>query len=85
MAEIVYILCAVTSLFCALLLFTTYRRTRTRLLLASTCCFAGLALANSMLVVDLLVVPEVDLFPLRTTISAIAMFVLVVGLLWEDR
>ena len=44
MAETVYILCALTSVFCAVLLMRSYRRQRTRLLLWSTLCFAGLAI-----------------------------------------
>lgn len=85
MAEWVYVLCAVTSLFCAALLWRSYRRARTRLLLLSTCCFVGLALSNVVLVIDLLVLPDRDLQPLRTGISLIAMFSLVVGLISEDR
>ena len=53
MAELVYGLCALTSAGCAALLFQGYRRSGTRLLFWSSLCFAGLALNNALLFVDL--------------------------------
>jgi len=85
MAEAIYVLCALTSLFCAGLLARSYRRARTRLLLWSTLCFVGLALSNVILVVDLLVVPQVDLVFLRVGVGMAAMLMLLVGLIWESR
>jgi hypothetical protein len=85
MAEAVYVLCALTSLFCAGLLIRSYRAQRTRLLLWSSLCFIGLALNNALLVVDLIIVPQVDLSLLRTAVAVIAMFLLLVGLIWESR
>ena len=41
MATVVYLLCALTSLGCALLLLAAYRRERARLLLWSCVCFGG--------------------------------------------
>lgn len=41
MVSIVYILCAITSLACAVLLLRSFRRTRARLLLWSGISFAG--------------------------------------------
>ncbi|MDQ3365957.1 MAG: DUF5985 family protein [Myxococcota bacterium] len=85
MAEVVYLLCAATSVFCAVLLFRSYRQQRTRLLMWSTLCFVGLALNNILLVVDLLVVPtEVDLSLVRTGTALAAVVLLVIGLVWED-
>lgn len=83
MAEIVYLLCALTSVFCALLLLRSYRRQRTRLALWSTLCFFGLALNNLLLVVDLVLVPDMDLALLRTSSAVGAMLLLVIGLIWE--
>ena len=85
MAEAVYLLCGLTSLFCATLLIRSFRRQRSRLLLWSSLCFAGLAANNALLVVDLMVVPEVDLSPVRTTVAAAAMLLLLIGLIWESR
>jgi phosphatidylserine synthase len=85
MAEAVYVLCALTSLFCAGLLIRSYRARRTRLLLWSSACFIGLALNNALLVIDLMVVPQIDLSVVRTAVAAVAMFLLLVGLIWESR
>jgi hypothetical protein len=85
MAEGVYILCALTSLFCAGLLIRSYRAQRTRLLLWSSLCFIGLALNNALLVIDVMLVPNTDLSWLRTSVAAVAMLLLLVGLIWESR
>ena len=61
-----------------------YRRNRTRLLFWSAWCFAGLALNNALLLVDLYVVPEIDLFVLRTSVALLAMLVLLYGLIWDS-
>ena len=84
MAEAVYVLCALTSLFCAGLLARRYRVQRSRLLLWSTLCFVGLAINNALLVIDLVVVPEVDLLFLRVGVAAVAMVMLLIGLIWES-
>jgi hypothetical protein len=83
MAEFVYILCALTSMTCAVLLFRGYRARRTPLLFWSSLCFIGLALNNALLLVDLYVVPDVDLFVLRTSIALIGMGLLLYGLIWD--
>jgi len=85
MAEAVYILCALTSLFCAALLIRGYRAQRTRLLMWSSLCFIGLAISNAILVVDLVLLPQVDLAIPRTIAAAVAMLLLLVGLIWESR
>ena len=84
MAEAVYLLCALTSLFCAVLLARSYRRQRTRLLMWSTACFIGLAINNILLFVDLVLVPDVDLGLLRSGTAFLAVGLLVIGLTWED-
>lgn len=83
MAEIVYILCAVTCLVCALLLGRGYARTRKRLLLWSTLCFVLLFANNVVTVIDLVVVPGVDLLWLRSVLSFCAVAILTYGLVWE--
>jgi hypothetical protein len=83
MPETIYILCALTSLFCAMLLWRSYRRSRTRLLMWSTLCFFGLALNNALLVLDLMVVPDVDLALVRSGVALISMMMLLIGLIWE--
>ena len=85
MAETVYALCALTSVLCALLLMRSWHRSRARLLLWSTLCFAGLAANNVLLLIDLVFVPDVDLSVLRAATALGAMGVLVIGLIWERR
>ncbi len=85
MAEAVYVLSALTSLFCAYLLFRSYRAKKSKLLLWSMLCFLGLA-ANSVIVfVDLAVLPDVDLRLVRASIAYVSVLLLVVGLVRESR
>ena len=81
--EIVYLLCALASLACAILLARGYFRSKARILLWSTLSFVFLALNNLLLFLDLVVLPTVDLSPLRDLTGLIALAVLVFGLLWD--
>lgn len=83
MAELVYMLCALTSLGCAGLLLRGYTRHRTRLLLWASVCFAGLALNNILLFADLVLVPAVDLSVWRAAVGLAALLALVFGLVWD--
>ena len=85
MAELVYVLCALTSVVCAVLLLKSYRSSRTRLLFWGSLCFAGLALNNLLLLVDLMVVPNIDLSFWRSGTALAAMAALLFGLVWEPR
>lgn len=86
MAEAVYLLCAATSVACALLLLRGYRRQRTRLLLWSSVCFVLLALNNALLFIDLIIVPtDVDLSMWRSVTALAGVGVLLFGLIWESR
>jgi hypothetical protein len=85
MAEFVYTLCAATATACAVLLLRAYLRERSRLLFWSSLCFFGLALNNLLLLVDLYVFPEIELFLLRTVIALAAMGALLFGLVWHRR
>lgn len=84
-AIIVYVLCAATSGLCAVLLFRGYMKSRARLLFWSGLCFTGLALNNLLLVIDLRLVPEIDLSLWRTIPALIGISLLVYGLVWETR
>ena len=85
MAEVVYVTCGLTSLLCAVLLVRSFVAQRTKLLLWSSLCFVGLAVNNSLLVVDFMVVPTVDLSAIRISVAAAAMMLLLIGLIWESR
>jgi heme/copper-type cytochrome/quinol oxidase subunit 4 len=82
---IVYALCALTSIACVWLLLRGYARTRVRLLLWSGLCFAGLALNNILLFIDLRVLPETDLSLARTLPALVGVALLLYGLVWESR
>lgn len=83
MNKVIYGLCAVTALACAVLLLRGYLRTRFRLLLWSGLCFAGLCLTNVLLVLDELVFLQVDLSSWRLAVGFAAMLLLVFGLVTE--
>ena len=83
MAKIVYILCGLTSVLCAGLLYRRFRSTRGSLLLWSTWCFVCLALTNVLLFVDLIIFPAVDLSVLRSSITLAGMVMLLFGLIRE--
>ena len=83
MAAGVYVLCALTSTFCAVLLLRAYRLRRARLLFWSSLCFVGLALNNILLFVDLIVVPQIDLLPARNVAALLALAVMLFGLIWD--
>jgi uncharacterized protein DUF5985 len=85
MAEIVYILGALTSLACAVLLLRGYAGSRQPLLLWSAFCFIGLALSNALIFVDLVIFPDIDLYRLRLATAALAMGMLLYGLIWETK
>lgn len=85
MGPIVYILGSLTTLLCAVLLLAGYKRTQNRLLLWSGLCFAGLTISNILVFIDLIVVPEIDLFTWRLFTGVIAMGFLLYGLIWEGQ
>ena len=86
MAEAVYILSALTSILCAVLLFRGYRANRTRLLFWVSLCFVCLAINNVILYFDLVILPpQIDLFWYRNAAALIGMLVLVFGLTWESH
>ena len=61
MAAFFYALCALAAAFCSTLLLRGYFRTRYRLLFWGGLCFLGLTANNTLLMLDKLVFPDVDL------------------------
>lgn len=82
-AQLVFILCALTSLGCAALLLRAYARGRSRLLLWSGLCFALLAVNNVLLFVDLVLATSVDLSVWRGVAGLAGLLILVFGLVWD--
>lgn len=85
MASVIYALCAVTSTACAWLLLAGYRRTRARLLLWAGLCFIGLLINNVLVFVDIVLVPNVDLYTWRNLAAVVGMGILLYGLIWDVR
>jgi hypothetical protein len=86
MASVVYILGSLTTLLCCVLLLRAYSRVGQKLLLWSGLCFAGLALSNVLLFIDLAVLgPGVSLYVWRLGTAAAAMAILLYGLIWEGE
>lgn len=84
MDKLIYSLCALTALLCAVLLLRGYLRSRFRLLLWSGLCFAMLTINNVLLVLDALVFTEVDLSTWRLVLGLAAVLLLVSGLVLES-
>lgn len=84
MASAVYLLGAFTSLLCSILLIRGYWRGRRKLLLWSGLCFLGLTISNALVFVDLVLLPDVNLFPYRLATTVGAMALLLYGLIWES-
>jgi hypothetical protein len=85
MANVVFLLCAATSLACAVLLLRGYLRNRVPLLLWSSLCFVGLAVNNVLLVVDLIIIPGRDLLLFRNLSGFLSLALLCFGLVWDSE
>jgi hypothetical protein len=84
MATTVYVLCALTSAACALLLVREYRRSRLRLLLWSSAAFVGLAINNALVFTDFVVVPDRDLALIRALTALGSVGLLLYSFVWDE-
>jgi hypothetical protein len=85
MDKLIYGLCALTALSCAVLLLRSYARGRVRLLLWSGLCFVGLTANNILLILDKLLFTSVDMSIWRLSVALVAVLLLVVGLVLESH
>ena len=85
MALTVYVLCAVASLVCALLLARGYRATRMPLLFWGALCFFVLVATNSLLFIDLIIFPQLDFSVVRNAATLGAFCLLLYGLIFETH
>lgn len=81
--QLIYILCFLTCFGCAYLLMRAFRRNGSRLLFWSALHFLILGFANIVLFLDMAVIREVELLPLRTGLTLVAVLVLLYGLIFE--
>jgi hypothetical protein len=79
----VYILCVLASLTAMFLLLRSYWQNGSRLLLWSALAFVAFALNNLLLFADIVLLPNVDLRPLRTLTAFIGVAVLLYAFIWE--
>ncbi|HEY1578416.1 MAG TPA: DUF5985 family protein [Terracidiphilus sp.] len=79
------ILTLLTTTLCAWFLLRAYQNVRKRLLLWSGLCFVGLALSNALRIADLRIFLALDLYTYRLAATAIAMALLLWGLIWESH
>lgn len=84
-AAIVYLLCALTSIACMVLLGRAWRRTGARLLLWSAICFVGFAINNLLLFIDLVLLPGIDLSLPRALANFAGVTALATALVWESE
>jgi Family of unknown function (DUF5985) len=81
--DVLYSLCFLTSVACCLLLIRSYQRTMSKLLLWSAGCFVFLALNNLLVIVDLILLPSIDLSTVRILTTLLAVSTLLVGFVRE--
>lgn len=81
---IIYILCVLTSLTAMFLLLRSYRYNGSRLLLWSAIAFVAFALNNLLLFADIVLLPNVDLRPLRTVTAFAGVAILLYAFIWES-
>lgn len=85
MVELVYVLCAATSVICAAMLWRGWRTSAARLLLWTALGFVGLAINNVVLLLDETVFRDgPDLQGLRHWSGLVAVAVLLFGLIWDN-
>ena len=81
MREVVYMLCALTSVGCMTLLLRAYRRTRVPALFWCSAAFLIFAFSNIILFIDLVLVPQHDFSLFRQEITLAGVVLLLYGLI----
>ena len=85
MAEVVYVLCALTSVSCTVLLWLSYRKSGMPLLYWSALCFVGLAMNNIFLLGDLVFAPQIDFAIPRNLSGVVALSLFLYGALYSRQ
>jgi hypothetical protein len=79
---LIYILCAATSLGCAILLFRGSLRTRNGLLLWSSLCFFAMTANNVLLYSNVVWFPDFDILIMARSATVLGIVLLNIGLIW---
>ena len=80
---VLYLLAALTSVACTVLLLRAYAASGLKLLLWSGLCFVCLTANNLLLFLDLALLPDVDLRLYRLASSLVGVLFLLYGFIWE--
>ena len=82
MPTAVYLLCMLTSAFCAVLLLREYRRSKARLVFWSSLSFVGWAVNNALVFTDLVILrTTIDLSFYRAVVALVAVSLFLYGLI----
>lgn len=68
-----------------MLLLRGYLTTRMPLLFWAALCFLGLTIDNALLFVDIVLLPHIDLFMVRTVSALAGTVVLLCAMIWDIR
>ena len=86
MVTLIYALCVLTSIICAVLLLRSYMENKYRLLFWSGLCFVGLSINNTLVLLDKTVfLTTADLLTWRLGAGLGALLLLLYGLVWEEK
>lgn len=86
MPTVVYTLCLLTSLLCAVLLLRNCGADGAPgLLFWSGLSFLIFAISNALMILDLLVLHEIDLAPARAVTAFLSVGLLLYGLVWDGE
>jgi hypothetical protein len=82
---LVYALCVITCVGCALLLLRAWLKTRVRLLMWAAAAFTLLAFNNFFLFADVILLPDIDLSAYRFGAAILGVATMIVGFIWESE
>lgn len=85
MESVIYIAAIAGSFACTVLLFRGYARTRVQLLLWTGLCFVAFTLSNVLLFIDLVLIPEQELYAWRLGTAFVGVSGLLYGFIWESE
>jgi hypothetical protein len=83
MPGLAFLLCMITSLLSAVLLWRAARGPTRRLLLWSAAFFVGMAINNLLLFVDVITGPNVNWMTPANVVAAVSVIGLIYALVWE--
>ena len=83
---VLYLIAMLTSGACMVLLFRAYLESRLGILLWSALCFVGLTVNNTLLFVDLVLLPDaIDLRLYRNLAALVGMLFMIYGFIRESE